>query len=125
MGEIESLAGGEVLLECGPYAHHGCIGKQAHDDGTLVGCFFNGEERLARNPSVGLCLLEGLALTLADDDVETIVAQVASLAGTLYAIADDGDSLVLQNLTCFLKRELLAGHNFLDDTAKIHFCHSI
>ena len=125
MREIKRLAGSEVLLQSGPYAHHSCIGKQTHHDGALVGSLFDGEERLAWNPSVGLCLLESLALTLAYNHVEAVVAQVASLTGTLYAVANDGNRLVLQNLTCFLKRELFAGHNFLDDAAKIHFCHSL
>ena len=123
MGEIQRLACSEVGLDFRPQLHLRGIGKQHAYDCTLLGSFLDGEQRLARHPSVGHSLVVCFALTLAYDDIEPIVTQVASLTGTLYAIAQHCNRLVFQNLTSLLQRKLLAGHYILNDTAKIHFCH--
>ena len=124
MREIQSLAGSQILLQCRPNAHHCSVAEQAHYDGTLLGSLLNAEKSLSWNPSVTDGLLESLTLTLTNDYIEAIIAQVASLTGTLYTITDNGDGLVLQHLTCLLQGKLFAGHYLFDDTAKIHFCHS-
>ena len=123
--EVQGLACAQVLLQGGPYAHYGRIGEQAHNDACLVGSLLDGEQGFTGNPTVGNSLLIGLTLTLANDNVETVVAEVASLTRALNAIADNGDGLVLQDFTCFLKRKLLAGYHFFDNAAKIHFCHCL
>ena len=123
MGVIQSLASGEVRFDARPHLNLSCIGKEHADDGTLLGSLFDGEERLSRHPSVGHGFLVGLAFTLSDNHIEPIVAQVASLARSLDAIADDGDGLVFQYLTCFLQGKLLAGDHSLEYATEIHFSH--
>ena len=100
---VEGLARCEVLLDGGPHLYLSGIAEQHAEDGATLGGLFDAEERLARHPAVGHSLFEGLALALAHDDVEAVVAQVASLAGALDAVADDGDDLVFQYFACFLK----------------------
>ena len=87
----------------GPCGNLPGIGEQHTDDCSALGSLLDGEERLARYPSVGHRLVESLALALSDNDVEAVVAQVTGLSGTLYAIADDGDGLVFQYFTCFFQ----------------------
>ena len=62
------------------------IGKEVHDDGTTGDGLIDLEEVLALNPSVLLGLLPRLS-TLADtdDDIETLIAGVKTLAVTLGA----------------------------------------
>ena len=100
---VQGLAGLQILLDGRPLLHLTSIREQHAEDGALLGCLLNAEQGLAGHPAVGYCLVVGLALTLANNHVETVVAQVASLSGTLDAIADDGDDLVLQYFTCFLE----------------------
>ena len=123
MREIQCLAGSEVLLQCGPYAHHSRIAQQTHHDCSLLGSLFNREQGFAGNPTIADSLVIGLALTLANNHIETVVTQVASLAGTLHAITDYGDGLVLQHLACLLQGKFFTGHHFFDDATKIQFCH--
>ena len=121
---VQRLAGLQILLDGGPLLHLTSVRKQHAEDSTLLSSLLDREECLARYPTVSNGLVIGLALTLANDDVETIVAQVASLSRTLHTITDDGNNLILQYFTCFLKRELLAGDYSLDNATKIHFCHN-
>ena len=123
VGEVEGLAGGEVRFDGRPKLHLCSVGEEHADDGSFLSGFFEREESLARHPSVSDGFFVGLALTLSDDDVETVVAEVAGLSGTLDAIAEYGDGLVLQDFTCFFERKLLAGHHFFNDAAKIQLCH--
>ena len=95
MREVKCLSGRQVRFHRGPYRHNGRIGQQAHDDSTLLASILNAEQSFTRNPSVCHCLLVSLTLTLAYDYVETIVAQVASLTGTLYTITDNCDCFIL------------------------------
>ena len=74
-------------------------------------------------PTILNSLLESLALTLTNNHVETIVAEVASLTRTLYTITNHCDSLVLQNLTSLLEWEFFTCHYLFDNATKIHFCH--
>ena len=123
MWEIESLTRSEVLLESWPYRHYCSIRKKTHNDSTLLSSLLNREEGLAWYPTVILSLLEGLALTLTNDYIETIVAKVTSLSRTLNAITDNSNSLILENLTGLLKWEFLTCHYLFDNATKIHFCH--
>ena len=113
-----------MLLELRPYRHHCCVGKEAHHDACLLCGLIDGEEGLARHPAVGLSLLVGLALTLSDDHVETVVPEVAGLSWPLYTVTDYGDLLVLEYFPCFFKREFIAGDDILVHSAKVHNCHN-
>ena len=103
MTVVQRLARLQILLDCGPLLHLTSIGEQHAKDCTLLSSLLNREQRLARNPSVSHSLLVGLTLTLTDDDVKAIVAQIASLTRTLNTITDDGDDFILQYFTCFLE----------------------
>ena len=100
---IESLAWSQIFLDLWPSLNLSCIREKHADDCTLLSCLLDREEGLAGNPSVGLGLLVGLAFTLTNDNVESIVAQVACLTRTLDTITDDGDCFILQYFTCFLQ----------------------
>ena len=123
MREVEGFTCGEVRLDRRPKLHLSCVAQQHTNDGTFFGSFFQREEGLSGHPSIGYSLVVGLALTLADDDIKTIVTEVACLTGALYAVAEHCNRFVLQHLTRFFERELFAGHYFFNDTAKIQFCH--
>lgn len=99
MGEVESLALGDLGLESGPGLTLGGVGEQVHDDGALLDGGGDVEEVLAGHPAVldGL-LPRGAVLAHADDDVEAVVAQVEALAVALRAVADEGERVVLEVL---------------------------
>jgi len=79
------------------------------------------QEGLARHPAVGHGLVVCLALALAYDDIESVVTQVQALAGTLYAITEHGDGLVLEYIECFGEGEFLAGNDGLFYAAEVKF----
>ena len=120
---IEGLTRSKVFFDGRPNLNLTSIRKQHADDCTLFCSLFNREESLTWYPSVSNGLFVGLSLTLSNNNVETIVTQVASLTRTLDTITDHGDGFVLQYFTCFLKRELFAGDYGFHDATKIHFCH--
>ena len=91
------LALGELGLDGGPGLALGGITEQVHDDGTAGDGLVDLEEVLAGDPAILLGVLPRLAvLSDADDDVETIVTEVETLAVTLGAVADEGESVVLE-----------------------------
>ena len=87
VGEIERFAGGEVGLDGGPELHLGSVGEEHADDGGAAGGLFNGEERFSGLPAVCHGFVVRFSGALAHDDIEAAVAQVAGLAGALYAVA--------------------------------------
>ena len=125
MGEIEGLAGGEVGLDDGPHGHHRSVGKQAEDDVAPLRCLVYAEESLAGHPAVGYRLLVCLALALAYDDVETVVAEVERLSGALDTVSEDGYLLAFKYFTCVVESEFFACDHVLFYSAEIHFCHSL
>ncbi len=126
VGEIERLARCEVLFDGGPYGDLPGVGEQILDDRGALGGLFDFEERFARHPAVGDGLVPAFrALALADDDVESVVAQVQRLAGALHAVADDGDGFVFEDFEGFLQGEFLAGYDVLFDVAEIDLCHDV
>ena len=112
----------QVLLDQRPDPLVRRIGDQHLDDGALLHGFFDFEQVDAGFPAVldrPVPVLREL-LGLADDDIEAVVLQVQALPGTLDAVADDGDSLVLQDLPGFLHRELIPHDDFFFDSAEIN-----
>ena len=114
----------QILLDGGPLLNLTSIAQKHAEDGALLSGLLDREQCLTRNPSVGHSLVVGLALTLTNDHIETVVAQVAGLSRTLYTVTDHGDRFILQYFTCFLQRELLAGDYSLHHATKIHLCHN-
>ena len=119
MREIKCLACGEIGFQTGPQLHLGCVRKQHTDNGATLGCLFEREKCFAGHPTVGHCFVVSFPFTLSDDHIEAIVAEVASLAGTLDTIAQDGYGFILQHFTGLFKGKLFAGHHFFNDSAKI------
>lgn len=81
----------------GPGLGLGGVGEQVHDDGGLANVLVDVEEVLAGDPAI----LDGLlprstVLADTDDDVEALVAEVEALAVALGAVADEGQSVVLE-----------------------------
>ena len=125
VGEVERLAGGQVLLDHGPLRDLGGVGKEVFDHGRLLAGLLDAEEGLAGHPAVRDSLVVGLAGALANDDVDAVVLEVQGLSGALDAIADHGDNLVLKDFTGFFNRKLIAGDDVLDHSAEIHLCHTL
>ena len=125
MGEIERLAGGQVLLDHGPLGDLGGVGEQVFDHGRLLAGFLDAEEGLAGHPAVSDSLVVGLAGALADDDVDAVVLEVQGLSRALDTVADHGHNFVLEDFACLFDRKLIAGDDILDHTAEIHLCHTL
>ena len=125
MGEIQGLACGEVLLHHGPLLDLRSVGEQVFDHGRLLAGLLDAEEGLAGHPAVRDGLVIGLAGTLANDDVDTVVLEVQGLSGALDTIADHGHDFVLKDFACFFNRKLIAGDDVLDHSAEIHLCHTL
>ena len=105
VGEVESLALGDLGLERGPGLTLSSVGEQVHDDSTLLDGGVNIEQVLAGDPAI----LDGLLprstiLPDTNNDIETLVTQVQTLAVTLRAITDQSKGVVLEELL-----ELLTG----------------
>jgi hypothetical protein len=91
------LALGQQRLDLGPRLALRRVAEQVHDDGALVDGLLDLKQVLSRDPAVLDGVLPRLAILAdADDDVETIVAQVKTLAVALRAVANEGKSVVLE-----------------------------
>ena len=99
VGEVQSLALGDLGLDSGPGLALGGVTEEVHDDGTLGDGLVDLEQVLAGNPAVLYSILPRLTvLSDTDDDVQTVVAEVETLAVTLRAVADEGKGVVLEVL---------------------------
>ena len=125
MGEIQAFALGQVLLDGGPCCDLSCVGYEIFDDGCLLACLFDAEERLSGNPSVLDGLVVGCAGTLADDDIESVVPEVEGLSGALDAVADDGYDFVFQYFMCFCQREFFPCDEVFLDVSEFELCHFV
>lgn len=93
------LALDELGLDGGPSLGLGGVTEQVHDNGTFADGLVDVEEVLAGDPAVLLGVLPGLAvLSDTNDDIEAVVAEVETLAVALRAVADEGQSIVLEVL---------------------------
>lgn len=73
------------------------IAEQVHDNGAFGDGLIHVEQVLAWNPAILFCFFpRGTILSNADDDIQAVVTEVESLAVTLGAIADKGESIVLE-----------------------------
>lgn len=93
------LALNELRLDGGPSLRLGSIGEKVHDDGTTRDGLVNVEQVLASNPAILLSILPGLSvLSDTNDDVEAVVTEVKTLTVALRAVANEGQSVVLEVL---------------------------
>lgn len=91
------LAFGQLRLNGGPCLGLGSIGEQVHDDGTLGNGFVHLEQICAWHPTILHSFLPRCAiLSHTDDDIETVVAEIETLAVTLRAVADQGEGVILE-----------------------------
>lgn len=98
------LALDELGLDSGPGLGLSGVGEEVHDNGTTGDGLIDIEQVLAGNPTVLLSILPGLSvLSDTNNDVEAVVTEVKTLAVALRAVANEGQSVVLEVL-------LLKGH---------------
>lgn len=91
------LSLGELRLDGRPCLGLSSIGEEVHDDGTLRDGLVDFEQVGAGNPAILLCLFpRGAILAHANDDIQTVVAEVETLTMTLGAVADEGEGVVLE-----------------------------
>ena len=94
---VAYLALDELGLDGGPSLRLSGVTEEVHDNGTLGDGLVDLEQVLARNPAILDGVVPGLAaLSDTNDDVEAVVTEVKTLAVTLGAIADKGQSVVLE-----------------------------
>ena len=81
------------------------------------------EKSLAGHPAVleraAPGAVRALALALADDHVDAVVAHVERLGRTLDAVAEHRNRLALEDLLGLLEGEFLARHDLLDDATEV------
>ena len=114
-----------MLLYHGPLCYLAGIGHEELDDCCLLACFFDVEEILSRNPAVCNGLVIRTTLALSDYNLETVVPEVQTLAGTLDAITDNRDDLVLEYFARVFECEFFAGDYILIYSDKINFCNNL
>jgi len=82
----------------------GRITEQVHDDGPLGDGLVHLEEVLSRHPPILDGVFPRLAVFAhADDDIETVVAEVEALSVALRAVANKGKSVVLEVILLFCR----------------------
>jgi hypothetical protein len=97
VGKVEGLALGDQRSNLGPGGRLGGVGKQVHDDGSLLDSLRDIKEGLSGDPSVLLSLLPGLStLSDTDNDLDTLVSGVEGLTVTLRSVTDHGKGVVLE-----------------------------
>lgn len=97
VGEVEGLSLGDQGSDLGPGRRLGGIGKQVHDDGTLLDSLWDIEQGLSGNPTVLLSLLPRFStLSDTDNDLDTLVSGVKRLTVTLRSVTDHGEGVVLE-----------------------------
>jgi len=91
------LSLGELRLDGRPSLGLRSVGEQVHDNGTLGNGLINFEKVCAWDPAILLCFFPRCAiLPHADNHVQAIVSEVETLTVALRAIADEGESVVLE-----------------------------
>lgn len=91
------LSLGELGLDGGPGLRLSGVAEQVHDDGTLGDGLIDFEQVLAGDPAILLGVLpRSTVLSHANNHIQTVVAQVQALAVALRAVADEGQSVILE-----------------------------
>ena len=120
VGEVQSLTLGQQWLDSRPCFGLSSIGQQVHDVVTLLDGIFDGEQVLAWDPTVfDGSLPRGTVLTDTDDDVQTVVSQVQTLAVTLGTVTDQGESVVLEVVQQLLSWPVSSFVDSFDGTTEV------
>ncbi|OQC05854.1 MAG: hypothetical protein BWX80_01844 [Candidatus Hydrogenedentes bacterium ADurb.Bin101] len=120
--KIKGIACVEILFDVGPDFLLRAITDQQLNNGAAFAGFFNREQRFARFPTVFHRTVPVFweLFRLADDDIESVVTHIQALGGTLNAVTDDRNGLLLQNLSGLGHGKLFACHHFFQHAAKIN-----
>ncbi len=125
MREVDGVPFVQACLDGRPNGFLGGVGDQHLHDGALLGRFLDVKEGLARLPAVAHrpvpVLLE--LFGLADNHVETVIPHVQRLSGSLHAVADHGNGLVLQYIAGLLQGEFVPHDHPFDHSTKIYLSH--
>lgn len=93
------LSLGQLGLDGRPSLTLGSITEQVHDDGALGDGLVDFEQILAGNPAILYSFFpRDTVLSDTNDDIETVVTEVETLTVTLRAIANQGESVILEVL---------------------------
>lgn len=91
------LSLGQLGLDSRPRLRLGCVREQVHDNCGLANGLVDVEQVLSWNPAILFGLLpRGAILAHADNDVQSVVAEIQTLAVALRTVADEGKSVVLE-----------------------------
>lgn len=119
MGEVKGLARSDERCHLGPNSLLVGIREQVHDNGSFLGSLKDREKVLAWNPAFFNSLVEGLAFTLTNDDIDTIVTQVQSLTTALGTIAKNSNGIILEGLKQLFTGNIGALINGFLNTTKV------
>ena len=125
VGKVERVALFQTRFDLGPRHHLRGVRNQVLNNRAALGGFFERKERFALHPAVLMRLVPAIFVlaSLSYDDVDAVVAHVERLCGPLHAVTQDGDDLVLQDLSRLVERKLVARDDLFDYSAKIDLCH--
>lgn len=99
------LALGELGLDGRPRLTLSRVTEQVHDNAAALDGLVNIKKVGTWNPAILLSLLpRSSVLSHADNDIQTIVAQVETLTVALRAVANEGQGVVLEILLLFVRR---------------------
>ena len=90
-----------------------------------MGCLLDAEEGLAGYPTVGDGLVVGFTGALANDYIESVVAQIKALSRALHAIAQNCYCFACEYFASFIECEFFASDDGFFHAAKIQFCHIV
>lgn len=120
VGEVQGLVLGQQWLQRAPCLGLRSVGKQVHDVGTLLDGLLDLEQVLAWHPAVlDGGLPGGTVLTDTDDDVQTVVSHVQTLAVTLGTVADQRKGVVGEVLQQLLSWPVGTLVHSLDSTTEV------
>ncbi|KAH3660712.1 hypothetical protein OGATHE_005044 [Ogataea polymorpha] len=120
VGEIQGLSLGEQRLDGRPGLGLSSVRKQVHDDGSLLDGLSDVKQVLTWNPSVlNGSLPRSTILSDTNDDVQTVVSQIQTLAVTLGTVTDQSKSIVLEVLKQLLSWPVSSLVDNLLDTTKV------
>ena len=85
------------------------VTEKVHDNGALLNGLIDLEEICARNPAILLSLLPASTVfPHTNDDIESIITKIQTLAVTLGAVANERERIVLEVVKELVTRPVVA-----------------
>eukprot|EP00906_Rhabdomonas_costata_P002990 RCo004626 len=100
--EVQGLALGHVLLQCGPHGDLSRIGNEVLHNRRLLRGLLDADQILALHPPVLQGVLKAVVLLHPHDDVEALVAEVEALPPALGPVPDDRGDLLAEDVAALL-----------------------